>query len=279
MKKSFWLLTAVALLAGSGVIHADEALSLIRPPAPRPADNIGGTQVRSLPRLLGGSGWQTTIVLMNLGSTAVAFHQSFLDNNGKPAAFSVSLPANNTSLLTSALQGMIAPSGTVSFTLTSDSSSAQEGWSLLTFDGLQNQLNGYAILRHAAAAGGFNFEATLPLDNMLDSSARMPFDNTGGFQTQLTIVNPASNLTAQVQLTYFNAQGQVILLDSVALNPGAQTTLTLPNTYPDLANQAGSIAIVANINCLSVTGVRFNPTSGAVTALPVMDFAPGISLQ
>src|SRR5689334_17218360 len=122
MKKSFWLPTAVALLAGSGVIHADEALSLIRPPAARPADNIGGTQVRSLPRLLGGAGWETTIVFMNLGSTAVAFHQSFLDRTGKPAAFSVSLPATKTSLVTSALQGMIAPSGTVSFTLTSDSS-------------------------------------------------------------------------------------------------------------------------------------------------------------
>ena len=279
MKKAFWLPTAVALLAGSGLIHADEALSLIRPPATRPAANISGTQITSLPRLLSGAGWETTIVLMDLGSTTVAFHQSFLDNHGKPTAFNVSLPATNSNVVTSALQGMIAPSGTVSFTLTGVSSSVQEGWSLLTFDGVPNQLNGYAILRHAGAAGSFGFEATLPLDNMLDSSARMPFDNTRGFQTQLTIVNPASNLTAQVQLTYFNAQGQVILLDSVSLNPGEQTTLALPNTYPDLANQAGSIAIVANINCLSVTGVRFNPTSGAVTAMPVMNFTSGISLQ
>ena len=279
MKKSIWLPAAVALLAGSGLSHADERLSLIGPPQSRTAANISGTQIRSLPRLLSGAGWETTIVLMDLGSTPVAFHQSFLGSTGKPATFNVTLPANNTNLVTSSLQGMIAPSGTISFTLAGDSSSLQEGWSLLTFDGVQNQLNGYAILRHGAAAGGVSFEATLPLDNMLDTSPRMPFDNTGGFQTQLTIVNPASNLTADVQLTYFNAQGQVILLDSVALNPGEQTTLTLPNTYPDLANQAGTIAILANINCLSVTGVRFNPASGALTALPVMDFTSGISLQ
>jgi hypothetical protein len=114
---------------------------------------------------------------------------------------------------------------------------------------------------------------------MLDSSARMPFDNTGGFQTQITIVNPATNLGAQVQLTYFNAQGQAILLDTLALKPGEQTTLTLPNTYPDLANQSGSISILGSINCLSVAGLRLNPVTGAISSVPVMDFSSGIALQ
>jgi hypothetical protein len=216
---------------------------------------------------------------MDLGSTPVTFRQSFLGNDGTPASFNVSVPTNNSSLTTSALQGAIGPYGTVSFTLTDGSSSPQEAWSLLTFDSAPNQLSGYATLRHRGAGGSLSFEATLPLSNMLDSSARMPFDNTRGFQTQLTLVNPASNLPAQVQLTYFSSQGQAILLDSLTLNPGAQTTLTLPNTYPDLANQAGTVAILANINCLSVTGVRYNPASGAISAVPVMDFTSSITLQ
>lgn len=279
MKKPIWLMAAVALLAGSGRLHAEAGLDLIRAGQTHPAAGITTTQVKSVTRLLSGEGWETTIALMDLGSTTVSFRQSFFGSDGAPASFAVSLPASTTNLTTSALQGMIGPSGMVSFTLVGDGASLREGWSLLAYDGAPNQLGGYSVLRHRTAGGTVTFEATFPFGNMLDSSARMPFDNTGGYQTQLTIVNPASNLSTQVQLTYFNAQGQVILLDSIALKPGEQTTLTLPNTYPDLANQAGTVAIVANINCLSVTGLRVNPTSGAVAAVPVMDFTSGIMLQ
>ena len=281
--KSIWLSSAVTLLAGSGLglvpCHADAATSLIRTNDIRPAAGIGSPQIKSLGRLLSGNGWETTIVLMDLGSTPLSFRQSFLGNNGSPALFMVNLQTDGTNLTTSALQGAIAPYGTASFTLLDDGPSIHEAWSLLTFQGVPNQLGGYAIVRHRAPGGTLSFEATLPLGNMMDSSARMPFDNTQGFQTQLTVVNPASNLPAQVQLTYFNLQGQAILLDSLTLNPGEQTTLTLPNTYPDLANQTGTIAILANINCLSVTGLRVNPTSGSISAVPVMDFTSSITLE
>ncbi|HLK49929.1 MAG TPA: hypothetical protein VKT49_17420 [Bryobacteraceae bacterium] len=279
MKTSRGLTTAVALLAGAISLQGQEGLNLIRAGQTHPAAGVATTQIKSVNRLLSGQGWETTIVLMDLGSTAVSFRQSFFGGNGAAASFNVNLPPNNTNLTTSALQGMIGPSGMVSFTLTGDGSSLQEGWSLLTYDGIPNQLSGYSVLRHKMAGGTVTFEATFPFDNMMDSSARMPFDNTRGFQTQLTIVNPASNLSAQVQLTYINAQGQVTLLDSIGLKPGEQATLTLPNTYPDLANQAGTVAILANINCLSVSGLRLNPTSGSVAALPVMDFTAGVALQ
>ncbi len=62
----------------------------------------------------------------------------------------------------------------------------------------------------------------------------------------------------------------MILLDSVTLNPGAQLTLNLPNTYPDLANVGGKVTIDADINRLAITGLRRDPISGAVTPVPGM---------
>ena len=259
-----WLLPVIAILAGPAVVpgYAESA---------RPEASSVSTQIKSFPRLLSGAGWESAIVLMNLGATPISFRQSFLANDGTPASLTVHVGSGSTALSTSALQGTVGANGSMSYTLTG-SSSLQEDWSLLTFEGASNQLSGYAVLRHTAAGGGFNFEVTLPLNNMQDSSSRLPFDNSDGFQTQLTIVNPASNLAAQVSLTYFNTQGQAILLDSLTLNPGAQTTLVLPNIYPDLANQSGMVAIQSNINILSVSGLRLNPATGAIAAIPVMDF-------
>lgn len=270
-----WLFPVIAILAGPAVVPGHAAMAtdaVVRPQA-----NTFSTQVKSFPRLLSGDGWQSTIVLMDLGATPISFRQSFLGNDGTAASLNVHVDGSNTDLTASALQGTVGANGSVSYQLTSSSSSLQEAWSLLTFEGASNQLSGYATLRHVAAGGGFNFEVTLPLNGMQDSSSRLPFDNSNGSQTQLTLVNPASNLSAQVSLTYFNTQGQAILLDSLTLKPGAQTTLVLPNTYPDLANLSGTVAIQANINVLSVSGLRLNPSTGAIAAIPVMDFTPAAS--
>jgi hypothetical protein len=280
ISKIMWLLPAIAIVVALAPGHAETRTSLSPETIIRPTGNTSSTQVKSFTRILSGNGWQTTIVLMDLGSTPLSFQQSFFGNNGTATPFTVQVDRSTADLTTAALQGTVTANGSVSYTLPSTGSSLQEGWSLLTFTGVPNQLSGYAILRHAATSGSFNFEVTLPLNSMQDFSARLPFDNTNGFQTQLTVVNPASNMAAQVRLTYFDAHGQTILLDSLTLNPGEQMTVVVPNTYPDLAGQSGTIAVLTNINTLSVAGLRLNPLTGAVTSAPVMNFtAPVVALQ
>ena len=275
------VLPTAALLAGPLAVlcHGESALDSARAGGVRPAVAIGNIQAKGFPRLLSGNGWETTVVLLDLGATPVTFRQSFLGNTGSPTSFTVQLQSNTTPLTTSALQGTLQPNGMITYTLHDDGSSVREGWSLITFDAIQNQLGGYAILRHAAAAGGLSFEVTLPLGDLQDFSAHLPFDNSGGFQTEITAVNPASNLAAHVRLTYFNSQGEVMLLDVMTLKPGEQATFVLPNTYPDLANQSGMIAIASDINCLAVAGLRYNPSSGAIASVPVMNFGSMINLQ
>ncbi|MGB9456315.1 MAG: hypothetical protein WCB12_09745, partial [Bryobacteraceae bacterium] len=61
------------------------------------------------------------------------------------------------------------------------------------------------------------------------------------------------------------------LIDSVNLGAGQQTTIVLPNEYPDLANTSGTINVEANINVLSATAVRYNPAYGTIAAVPGMN--------
>jgi len=279
-KTNGWIWVTMAGLAAAMVapsLAVAGGLEQSRPSDSRPAAASTGSYLQGFPRLLGGNGWETTIVLMDLGSTPVSFQQSFRGNHGAAASFNVTVDANGTNLTTSALQGVIAANGSVSFTLRSNNASLLEAWSLVTFSGTQGQLGGYAILRHAS--GSSEFAVTVPLSNMQDYSVRVPFDNTAGFQTQLTLVNPASNMSAQVQLGYFNTQGQIILVDSITLNPGDQTTLSLPNTYPDLANQTGTISVLGNLTCLSVSALRDNPSSGAIAPVPVLNFTATTVVQ
>jgi len=245
---------------------------------PRPASALGSIQIRSLGNLVCGGGWETTIVLMDLGPTPVSFQQSFFGNDGQPASFSVRKQGDTGSVPATVVEGTVGPNGTVAFTLPDEGSSMQQGWSLLTFGGTLNQLSGYAILRHAAV-GGSTSETTLSFSGMQDFSARVQFDNTAGFQTQLTIVNPASNLPALIRLTYFDTAGQMLLLDTITVNPGEQTSVNLPNTYPDLAGKTGSVGVLASTNVLAITGLRINPASGAISSIPVMDLVSGINLE
>ena len=231
-----------------------------------------GTQNKVLARVVSGGGWDTVVVITNLGPAPVAFQQFFLGPDGGPAAFRLEAQTANNGLAAAALRGTVGANASLHFTLRDSGDSIQEGWSLLSFDAAQGRLGGYAVIQHQTSSGALS-EATVPLSDMQDFTVRMSFDNTGGFRSQLTLVNPAGNLAAQVSLTYFDPRGQVILLDVVQLQAGEQMTIDVPNTYPDLANQAGTVAVAANIDRLSVAGIRYSSASGAIS--PLMTMAAG----
>ena len=208
-------------------------------------------------------------MLVNTGTSAVSYSQLFFDPTGTPQSFAVQAQQGAPLSTASAIVATVAASSTVSFVLPdSDSPTPKRGWSLLTYDSKQGTLTGYAILRHKAANGAFSFEAVLPVSNMQDYSSYMPFDNTHGFRTEMTLVNPAANLGAPIALRFLNSDGNVLFVDSITLQPGEQTTLSLPDTYPDLANKVGAVVIMGGTNRLSVTGIRYDPTFGAIAAVP-----------
>ncbi len=246
----------------------DASLRTTRTPI-KPVATAGANDM-VFPRIVCGTGWSTTLVLVNAGSSAVDFHLGFSGTDGQPSQFTVVTQPDIGTLTSSGLQGTLGPISSLNLTLTS-SSALQEGWGLLSYSSGQGGIGGYAILRHSAPGGAFSFETTVPLSSMQDFSLYVPFDNTLGFQTQLTIVNPASNLAAQVGLTYRTPEGQVMLIDSVNLGAGQQTTIVLPNEYPDLANRSGTIDLQANINVLSATAVRYSPAYGTIAAVPGMN--------
>jgi hypothetical protein len=240
----------------------------------RPTGRVAGaqtaaasTQTSVIPRIMAGPAWSTTLVLLNSGTAPAAFQQYFFGADGKPASYTVQSASLAATVTASSLQGSVAPGAMVTFALSDPSGSNPQGWSLLTCDAGLAAVRAYAVIRHGGAVSGF--ETVEPASALQDYSARVPFDNTSGFQTQLTLLNPAGNLPAQVRLTYLDARANTLLIDVVTVQPGQLRTLALPDTYPDLANKTGSVQVQADLSLFCVTALRYNAAYGIAAALPV----------
>ena len=109
---------------------------------------------------------------------------------------------------------------------------------------------------------------------MQDVSLYVPFEDTQGFRTPFTLVEPTSNLAAQVRLTYLSPAGDVLLIDSLIMKPGEQITLILPDTYPDLAQKVGNVIVESNIDRFSAVALRYSDATGAIFAAPAIN-GPG----
>jgi hypothetical protein len=249
MKK--FAVVPMLITAALGLVHAGTAPT---------------AQSLAIPRIMAGNNWETTVVLVNAGATPMGFQAVFLNVTGIPQSLAVRFDSGTT--VTSGFSATLGANSTLTFVLPDTGQTAtQQGWSLINYDGSQGKLGGYTVLRHKGLAGS-SFEATVPLSSLQDYSAYMPFDNTHGFRTQVTILNPATNLGTQVVLTFYSPKGQLLFLDAINLQPGQQTTISLPDMYPDLANNMGAVTIVSGTDRLSVSGLRYNPSLGAIAAMP-----------
>jgi hypothetical protein len=284
MKKVLLLLLPFVFLHAQalGPIGLSPAITTRRVPGlPSREDSSPNASVvipsRVFPRILSDSNFETTFVLINTGSALVTFQQFFFAADGKPASYTIHTQANSEDITTSALQGVLAPGSSLRLDLSDTSGSIRGGWSVLTYDNGPGTVDGYAIIRRRGLSAAFNSETTVASSNMQDYSVYMPFDNTLGFRSQVTLVNPAANLSSQVRLTYLNLEGQVLLIDSLTLLPEQQVTLVLPDTYPDLANKSGSVLVESDIDRFSVTGLRCNDAYGTIAALPTMNRSASLS--
>jgi hypothetical protein len=257
------------LLLSLGAVSTSDAQT----PSSSRATTNALSQFRVVPRILVGKDWETLIVLLNPGQNPVSFQQAFFAD-GKPVALAIGSESLGVNLTTPAIQGSVSPGARVTLALGTPDQNVQEVWSLLSY--AQGALDGYTVLRRRAQAGDFSFEATMPLSGTQDLNTYLPFDNTQGFRSQVTLVNPASDISATVRLTYLNTEGGTVLIDSVLLTPAQQLTFILPDTYPDLANKAGGVLIETDTDRLSVFGLRQNVRYGVISALPAIAGRPAL---
>jgi hypothetical protein len=226
------------------------------------------------PHLAVGPEWETSFVIVNMSTASAQFNLGFFTTAGEPMTVRYVKSTGGAATTGSVMTETLSRGGSITVTLQDDGQPLRTGFAILEPPGdpKQFRLGGYAVFRQRVA-GRPDFEGVVPLSDYDDWSFFMPFNNSGGLDTGMALVNPSASQTATVDLYFLDEAGVQISKETLILKPGGQTSFSLSNKYPVLGGKRGVLYGESSIDYLSVLGLRFNlGGGGAFTSLPVMNW-------
>lgn len=224
------------------------------------------------PHVAVGPDWETSFVIVNMSTASAQFTLGFFDTTGAPMTVSFTDGKAAAAATDSFLTRTLPPEGSTTITVYNDGQPLRTGFAILEPPSEDQRLGGYAVFKQRVA-GRPDFEAVVPLCDYDDWAFYMPYDNSGGVDTGMALVNPSTDQTATVDLYFMDEEGVEITKKTFALLPGEQTSFSLTAKYPELAGKRGTLYGQSSIDYLSVLGLRFNLAGGgAFTSLPVMNW-------
>ena len=288
MRKTILQLMALGLMTGPMVWAQGVRL---RAAVPSPLRNTAEPRMRSaagagsrpmamvqatdvvFPHLATGGGWETMMLLVNIGAQAIDFTQDFYDDSGLPMVVRFRTIPENELVDTAAIEGYLPVGSSICVTFYDSTSATQSGWSMLSYDSTAGRIGGYAAFR--LAADGITNEGLVPLSSTNDTLFMMPFDNTEGYTTALALANPVADRLNHVQLQALDRDGAPIGNYALDLFANGHAAYVLTDRMPALAGQAGTLVVQSNLSKLSAVGVRMNVTGGMTfTSIPIFSAAP-----
>jgi hypothetical protein len=225
---------------------------------------FGQPQSLIIPHIADGGGWQTTLVLTNTSVSAGSASFTFYQETTGGATQRWNLP-----LVEAATQSVQVAGGATVFLHTPGTGvDTSVGWAQIT---IPASIVGYAIFTQRLP-GRSDQDGTAP-GGASAQRILVPFDNTAGFITAVSLVNP----TAQGQTVTVNIQVETgeVSQSSIPLPAEGHTAFALSDKIPSTAGRRGlaefySLTTARGIigSSLSMLALRFNPT-GAFTTAPV----------
>jgi hypothetical protein len=234
--------------------------------ANQPYTNIGPND-RVFPQIAAGGGWETIVVLLNLGPR-VDFTLRFYDDYGQPVPYTFRTYPEMEVVTSPAIEGYLSPRGSFNFSLY-DVGDTHVAWAVLSYDTAFARMGAYTILRQFGKDRP-PAEAIVPLSSTHDSRFCMPFDNIQGFTSAMAIVNPSTS-TSHATVVVYDLNGAEITRDYLTLPPGNHRAFAIPAQFPSTAGTLGTIYVESDTSMLAAMGLRFNP-AGAFTTVPILNY-------
>ncbi len=223
------------------------------------------------PHIVAGSSWTTRITLVNMESVPARGSLIFTDTQGEELALNFQGQTGAISLLEYEVPG----NGAISIE-TVPGADLQQGYGLLVADppfGNGRKVSGIAVFRQSVD-GRPDFEAAVPLSPITERRFRMPFDNTGGYQTGIALTAFGLDSMGELSLTptrieaeYWDESGVRIGSASFHIPGFGQEAFALVTKFPTLSGRRGVIEFRCSKELMAAIGLRFSP-GGAFTSLP-----------
>jgi sugar lactone lactonase YvrE len=226
----------------------------------------------SMAQIAPGNGWDTSITLVNTGTTAADAALSFFGDNGAalplpvtidPALVAAPQQPQQSPPLVSTLTDTLNPHAMTELDI-SDPSVLVLGSAQLAGGGT---VTGFGVFTYLPTGQA----AVAPLETRNASSYLLPFDNTGTLQTGLAIANLSSAQTG-VSLIVRDNSGAQIGTGQMTLPAMGHESFMLQQGLDGLSVTAGKRGTIefdtASGGQVSVLGLRAN--GNAITSLPVL---------
>lgn len=239
---------------------------------PKPHDTLIGFD-DTVPVILLGGEWKTSIIFNNTNTQTVQFPLSFF-NAGGPWNLPVSGVGN-----TSAVTVTLPPMGTVKIEFNYSSQQTTAGFATVNIpcDDPPATCGGvgvYAMLRNHNSARKQDFEVAYQLGVSINADQQQfPFDQSNFSQVVVNLTNTCYQDfcgTSTVALEIFDQNGARFFQDSEDLQPGEVKILNIAQLSQDTWNKVGMIRL-SGVAEIVVTGHRINDT-GSFTPLAAYEY-------
>ncbi len=231
--------------------------------------------VGAMPHFADGGGWQTSIMLINNGTTTAQARLNFFDDNGASYVGPVCFPQAPLGgvFLAGQLERTIAPGAAVVVQTCSPGSAALGGWAQL-------QSNGgiTAFARFTWAINGAVPEAVVPLESRTPNAFVLWFDQSDGSVTGIAVANVSAK-SATIPVIVRDDTGAVIAQGSLptsspdghTLNPDGHTAfgLTASTAFPVTAGKRGTVEFDVPTGGQIAT-LAFRATIGTLSTIPAL---------
>ncbi len=245
---------------------ANESLAVITQPSVFPPAVVAGLGLAgSVAQVGSAGGWDTTINLINTGTSSANTQTQFFDDNGNALSSVLNMPQSSDPfawLVAASLDQTIAPRATLVIDSTGpDSRPTQVGSAQLSAAGA---VGGFVRFRYAPT----DQESALLLETRNASSYVLAFDSTNGTATGVAIANLTA-ARANIPVVIRDDSGTRIDSASLSLPANGHTAFVASDQFSSIAGRSGTIEFDTPEGCqISVLGLRF-PPSGRFTTIPV----------
>ena len=228
-----------------------------------PALATGSTGSGNLADLVVGGGWEALMELVNTSSAAAHAHLNFFGDAGSPLPLAVTSADLSLTGNAASINAVLPAGGSALIRGAATSGAAlQDGSAQLLSD---PGVTGFLILQFTATGQ----EMFVPAEALSGSSALVPFDQTNGLVTGLSLSNGAA-VAANVLVTLRNQDGVTLGSKTITLPPMGHQQFVLTDQFSTAAGHFGTIEIDPPPGGqIGVIGARATP-AGTITSVPVL---------
>ena len=196
-----------------------------------------------IPQVADGSGWSTEIALVNTDLQPASYTLKFWKPDGNP------LPINLEGIgVVSEYSDTIPTGGRQTLNTLGSDPALSQGWAEVI---AQGSIGGTAVFSQTGVTA--DSEAAAPATPPLGKAFSLPFDNSAGFQTGVSVVNTGPAESA-LSVVLCDQNGNRVVSDSITLPPHGSTAFFLQNRYPQLRNLRGAAEFSSSNTDVSALG-------------------------